>query len=122
LICREFLSPAHVCYTEHALTAHKHTHIHSHTHARAHTFTHTCIHTHAHIRTCTHTHTHTFMHMHTHTRTHTHTHTHKYTLEGKLARAMGKAIDRNARPLLAPAMRNLSDNKASVSWYIRAWV
>lgn len=36
------------------------------------------------------------------------------TLTGKLARAMGKAIDRAARPLLAPALRNLSDNKASV--------
>ncbi len=43
-------------------------------------------------------------------------------LTGKLARAMGKAIDRAARPLLGPALRNLSDNKASVRACMHACV
>lgn len=35
-------------------------------------------------------------------------------LVARLARATGRAIDRCARPLLGPALRNLSDNKATV--------
>lgn len=35
-------------------------------------------------------------------------------LLGKVAKAMGKPIDRTARPLLGPALKNLSDNKANV--------
>jgi cytoskeleton-associated protein 5 len=35
-------------------------------------------------------------------------------LLGKLARAMGKPIDRQARMLLTPALKNISDNKSTV--------
>jgi cytoskeleton-associated protein 5 len=35
-------------------------------------------------------------------------------LVAKLARAMGKPLERQARPLLAPAIKNLSDQKAQV--------
>ncbi len=33
---------------------------------------------------------------------------------GRIARAMGKAIDRNGRPLLAPAVKNITDQKQTV--------
>lgn len=47
-------------------------------------------------------------------------------LLGKLAKAMGKPIDRQARSLLGPALKNLSDNKpnvrAAVSEMMTDWV
>lgn len=35
-------------------------------------------------------------------------------LVGKIVKAMGKAADRVMKPVLSPALKNLSDNKATV--------
>jgi cytoskeleton-associated protein 5 len=37
-------------------------------------------------------------------------------LLGKLAKAMGKPIERQARMLLTPALKNISDNKNTVRY------
>lgn len=37
-------------------------------------------------------------------------------LAAKVARAMGRPIDRMGRPMLAPALRNISDQKAQVRY------
>ncbi|KAG2440105.1 hypothetical protein HXX76_004219 [Chlamydomonas incerta] len=48
------------------------------------------------------------------------------TVLGRIARAMGRAIDRNAKPLLAPAVKNITDQKqtvrAAVTEMLDAWV
>ena len=36
------------------------------------------------------------------------------TVLGRIAKAMGRAIDRNAKPLLAPAVKNITDQKQTV--------
>eukprot|EP00198_Chlamydomonas_reinhardtii_P006227 XP_001695563.1 microtubule associated protein [Chlamydomonas reinhardtii] len=48
------------------------------------------------------------------------------TVLGRIAKAMGRAIDRNAKPLLAPAVKNITDQKqtvrAAVTEMLDAWV
>ncbi|KAG2491479.1 hypothetical protein HYH03_010264 [Edaphochlamys debaryana] len=48
------------------------------------------------------------------------------TVLGRIAKAMGKSIDRNAKPLLAPAVKNITDQKqtvrSAVTEMLDAWV